>query len=160
MNYTFRYQLVQGDSEKIKEILVSTDFFYDYEIDTALELISANLENGDRISGYYFIFAEIDGIVAGYSNYGPTPCTKSSFDLYWLAVHKKMMNKGLGGILLELTEKAIKEMGGKNIWVETASREQYLPTRKFYEKNGYEAKAELPDFYSKGDNKIVYLKRT
>lgn len=156
---TFRYQLKKTDVQQIKELLVSTDFFYGYEIDVALELVEITLEKGEKDSGYYFILAEEDGKVTGYCNFGPTPCTDASYDLYWIAVYKDTMNKGLGGVLLEKCEEAIQKMGGTNIWVETASRPQYLPTRKFYEKKGYEQKAQLPDFYAPGDDKIVYLKK-
>jgi ribosomal protein S18 acetylase RimI-like enzyme len=156
---TFRNTLKADDAEKIKDLLFSTDFFYDYEIDVALELVTMTIEKGDKASGYYFLIAEEDGVMRGFCNFGPTPCTEGSFDLYWIAVHKHVMNKGLGGLLLEKTESAIKNLGGTNIWVETASRPQYNPTRRFYEKNGYVQKAQLPDFYSEGDDKVVYLKK-
>lgn len=156
---TYRHELKATDAKQINDLLVSTDFFYEYEIDVAIELVEMTIEKGDKVSGYYFIVAEEDGNVIGFCNFGPTPCTEGSYDLYWIAVHKNSMNKGLGGILLEKTEETIRKIGGTNIWVETASRPQYLPTRQFYEKNGYEKKAQLPDFYAKGDDKVVYLKK-
>jgi hypothetical protein len=42
--------------------------------------------------------------------------------------------------------------------VETASQQKYAPTRAFYERCGYTATATLPDFYSPGDDKIIYSK--
>lgn len=159
MNITFRTHLTEPDIEPIKEILKSTGFFYDYEIDVALELAALNVQKGEQESGYYFILAETDGKVTGYSCFGQTPCTRASYDLYWIAVHQQFKNKGIGKMLLAETEKAIKTAGGENIWVETASREQYTPTRKFYEHTGYHKAAELPDFYAPADNKVVYMKK-
>jgi hypothetical protein len=49
-------------------------------------------------------------------------------------------------------------MGGKRIYVETSSREQYRPTRSFYSCCGYCKEATLEDFYSSGDHKVIYLR--
>ncbi|NJK85488.1 MAG: GNAT family N-acetyltransferase [Bacteroidales bacterium] len=96
------------------------------------------LDKGEKESGYYFIVLEENEKVIGFCNFGPTPCTEASYDLYWIAVHKEHMNRGLGGLLLKKAEETVSGMKGKNIWVETASRELYVPTRRFYEKNGYQ----------------------
>jgi ribosomal protein S18 acetylase RimI-like enzyme len=55
-------------------------------------------------------------------------------------------------------EDRIKEMGGKRIYVETSSREQYRPTRSFYSRCGYQKEATLKNFYSPGDDKVIYLR--
>ena len=44
------------------------------------------------------------------------------------------------------------------MYVETAGREQYRPTRAFYEACGYEIAARLDDFYAPGDAKVIYLR--
>jgi ribosomal protein S18 acetylase RimI-like enzyme len=38
------------------------------------------------------------------------------------------------------------------------SKDQYEPTRRFYERCGYRKEAELPHFYAPNDAKIIYLK--
>jgi len=70
-----------------------------------------------------------------------------------------MRGKGLGSILLEKSEKSVKEKGGKILYIETSSREQYNPTREFYLKNGYKIETILQDFYDDGDGKVIYSKR-
>ena len=156
MNY--RTNLRNSDKDEIRELLVSTGFFHDYEIDVAIELIDTTLEKGETAAGYHFIIAEENEKLIGYVCFGSTPCTEASWDLYWIAVHKSQMNKGIGGLLLQLCENSVKAMNGKNIWIETSSRAIYLPTRKFYEKKGYAVQAELTDFYAPGDNKVIFLK--
>ena len=68
------------------------------------------------------------------------------------------MNLGLGKILLNKAEEVIKDKKGVNIWVETSSRKEYEPTRAFYLKRGYKIATRLMDFYSRGDNKIIFHK--
>jgi ribosomal protein S18 acetylase RimI-like enzyme len=60
--------------------------------------------------------------------------------------------------LLKKVEEKIREMGGKRIYVETSSREQYEPTRLFYSRCGYRKEATLKNFYSPGDDKVIYLR--
>jgi hypothetical protein len=43
--------------------------------------------------------------------------------------------------------------------VETSSRDDYAPTRRFYNKRGYEEAARLRDFYAPGDDRVVLSKR-
>ena len=68
------------------------------------------------------------------------------------------MNRGIGNYLLQETEKAIFMSGGKGIYVETSSKDQYAPTRAFYEKNQYLLKARFENFYAPCDDKLVYVK--
>ncbi len=153
----FRNEVSPKDKANVMEILKSTGFFYDFEIEIAVELVNEHLENGKE-SGYYFLFAEIDNKTVGYTCYGPIPCTKHSFDLYWIGVHNDFRGKGIGRQLLAESEKRILEMGGKKIFIETSSTQKYYPTRKFYIDNKYMQAALLNDFYSPGDGKHIYEK--
>ena len=157
MNVTYRDYLLLSDREAIREILKNTGVFYDFEIDVALELVDAFIDDGKK-SGYYFSLAEVDGNIVGYVTFGPTPCTKSGWDLYWIAVRKEFHGEGLGGILIKKAEKEVLRNGGKKLWIETSSKQNYLPARLFYEKNEYIKAAELNEFYGPDDNKIIYGK--
>jgi GNAT superfamily N-acetyltransferase len=155
----FRTQLVPGDSQKIGSLLESTGFFHNYEIDVARELSDLNLEKGAEASGYYFIVAHEAEDMLGYCCYGLNPCTESSYDLYWVAVHKDRMGHGLGRKLMTLAEQSVVKLGGTIVWVETSGRAIYESTRAFYLAIGYEKVAVMPDFYAPGDDKIVFMKR-
>jgi hypothetical protein len=43
--------------------------------------------------------------------------------------------------------------------IETSSRADYAPTRRFYHKRGYLESARLRDFYAPGDDRVVLTKR-
>jgi ribosomal protein S18 acetylase RimI-like enzyme len=152
-----RREVIPGDPETITELVTSTGFFREDEILVAAELATERLHKGSA-SGYEFLFAEISGETVAYSCYGPIPCTLHSYDLYWIATHQDFMNRGIGKYLLQETEKAIFMAGGASIYVETSSKEQYAPTRAFYENNGYLLKARFENFYAPDDDKLVYVK--
>jgi ribosomal protein S18 acetylase RimI-like enzyme len=141
----------------VRQIVVSSGFFSKAEIEVAVELVQVRLNKGIE-SGYHFLFAEEDKKVVGYSCFGPIPCTVESYDIYWIAVQEELRRSGLGVELLKKVEEKIKEMGGKRIYVETSSREQYEPTRSFYSRCGYRKEATLKNFYSPGDDKVIYLR--
>jgi len=157
-NITFRTNITPQDPDIIRDIVTSTGFFREDEIDIAVELAEERLDKGEA-SGYEFIFMEVDGKTVAYACFGLIPCTKNSYDLYWIATHHDFRNRGLGKQLLKATEEAIKLLKGSGIYVETASRALYTPTRKFYENNGYELKAQFEDYYEEGDDLVYYVKR-
>jgi len=152
----FRNKLSISDLEHLKGILVSTGFFYDSEIEIVRELVQENLQKGEEKSGYIFNIAEENGKPTAFTCYGKIPGTESSFDLYWIAVHKSLRGKGIGKILMDMAVDDICKRGGKNIWIETASRPLYGPTRKFYLSYGCEIVAELPEFYGENDSKVIF----
>ncbi|OFX41575.1 MAG: hypothetical protein A2X08_06520 [Bacteroidetes bacterium GWA2_32_17] len=156
MDIQFRTTPALEDAKKIREIIESSGFFHDHEIVVAVELLIERLEEGEN-GHYQFIFAEIDGVTAGYACYGFISCTKSSYDLYWLATHNDFRGKGIGKKILNEMYKHIKSLGGTAVYAETSEREQYLPTRKFYESCGYLKEAVLKDFYDIGDSKAVFV---
>lgn len=158
MNLTFRTTPHETDIEKIRDIVKSTGFFYDHEVEVAVELIEERLHKGPK-SGYHFVFAEVDGVTAGYSCYGHISTTKSSHDLYWIVAHNDFRGKGIGKKLMDETYKEVKAMGGTALYAETSGREHYLPTRHFYDSLKFKLEATLKDFYEEGDDKLVYVKK-
>ncbi|MEX1314856.1 MAG: GNAT family N-acetyltransferase, partial [Desulfotignum sp.] len=153
----FRYDPMPDDIEEIRNLVAGTGFFREDEVKIAAELVQERLEKGPA-SGYYFVLASKAGRLAGYGCYGPIPCTVAGYDIYWIAVSPKFQGKGLGQALLANMEQRISEAAGTRIYVETASQPRYAPTRVFYERCGYTVAATLPDFYSPGDDKVIYIK--
>ncbi len=153
----YRRRIKPTDVAAIEEIVRTSGFFSVAEAEIAVELAQEKLKLGAE-SSYEFLFAEDSGRVSGYACWGLIPATVGSYDLYWIAVQPHLRGKGLGKKLLAETEKIIFDAGGRQIYVDTSSRQQYEPTRLFYEKCGYYQGALLKDFYAPGDGKIIYVK--
>ncbi|RJR50846.1 MAG: N-acetyltransferase [Desulfobacteraceae bacterium] len=153
----FRNEPRPQDEEVVHAIVSSSGFFSPAEIEIALELLQERIAKGVS-SGYHFLFAESDGKVIGYACFGPIPCTLTSFDLYWIAVRPSLRGSGVGRRILAKAESEIRKLGGARIYVETSSRELYLPTRTFYLKCGYQEEGLFKHFYAPGDHKVVFLK--
>jgi ribosomal protein S18 acetylase RimI-like enzyme len=152
-----RTEVLPRDRESIRRLVGLTGFFHADEVDIAVELVDEHLARGPA-SGYHFVFADKDGAVIGYACYGAVPCTRNSYDLYWIAVDPAFQRHGLGRALTSAAESLIAEAGGERVYIDTSGREQYASTRAFYEKNGYACEARLKDFYAPGDDRVIYSK--
>lgn len=145
------------DLREISALLDATAVFRPEEQDIALEVLEAALKPGQR--DYTVRVAEWDGAVAGYACWGPTPSTRGTYDLYWIATHPSYQGKGVGRRLMEAAEQDMRARGGRLCVIETSSLPQYEPTRRFYLGRGYEEAAVLRDFYMPGDDKVIYIGR-
>lgn len=158
-NIILRNSITGSDPKIIRNITESTGFFYPDEVDItegiALECLKKELP-----SRYNFMFAETTaGSTIAFACFGLIPCTRRSFDIYWLAVHKDFQSAGIGKQMIAAVEKSILALGGKTIYLDTASRPLYEPTRQFYLRCNYIPEAQLKDFYDYGDDKIIFAKR-
>ncbi len=150
--------MVAGDKPALMRILRNTPEFKPFEVAVAEEVIDAYLTDPQG-TGYFTLVAEDGGGIAGYICYGETPCTVGTWDIYWIAVDRQKRGRGIGRVLSERAEAAIKRAGGRLAVIETSSTPLYDNTRGFYLKRGYETVARIPDFYSPGDDKLILLKK-
>lgn len=144
----------------LEEIVRATGVFSPEEVDIALELFDEGVTS-PTISGDYEFIGAFDGQnqLIGYACFGPTPATDRTFDLYWIAVHPLSQRSGAGALLMSEVERLLETRRARLLVVETSSRDDYAPTRSFYNKHGYEEAARLRDFYAPGDDRVVLTKR-
>ena len=155
---SLRTTIGPADVAAVRTLVERTGFFTDEEAAIAAELVEERLKRGDA-SGYHFILASIDGVLAGYTCYGPIGGAERAFDLYWIAVDPHRQGTGLGRLLLAETEKALRALGATRYFADTSATERYAPTRHFYVRTGFREVASIPDFYRAGDGKVIYEKR-
>ena len=154
---TWRREPRPEDAERVRRLVAATGFFSGEEVAVAAELVDERLTQGEK-SDYRFLFAELDDTVAGYSCFGRIPFTRASYDLYWIAVSPAYQRRGIGRKLVAATEEEVRKEGGARLYVETSTRDQYRPTRAFYEQLGYRLEARLRDFYAPGDGKAIFCR--
>lgn len=152
----------QRDVEAIERITRRSGFFSEEEVGIARELGETCLRDGEP-SGYLISIAELplgaaEPQVVGYSCFGPIPATESSYDVYWIVVDPTLQGRGIGRALLDRSEQIARAKGALRIYIDTASRPQYLPTHRFYERCGYVQAAFLQDFYAPGDGKVIFVR--
>ena len=147
--------LVPGDRDRVEAITRAVGLFHADEIPVALEVFQTTAAASDTYEG---IGAERDGALVGWAAWGPVPCTRGTFDLYWIVVDPGLQRAGVGRAMLARMEQA---MAGRarQVVVETAGRAAYAATRAFYERQGYAQAARIPDYYAPGDDLVTFVKR-
>jgi ribosomal protein S18 acetylase RimI-like enzyme len=150
--------MASKDKPIIMDILRNIREFAPDEVVVAEEVIDAYLGSPSG-SGYHVFVAEVDSAVAGYVCYGPTPLTKGTWDVYWVAVDTGAQGQGIGAALMAFSEGKIRESQGRLVIVETSGRPDYDNTRRFYKSRDYKVAARIADFYAPGDDKLILEKR-
>ncbi len=146
------------DKGPVLSLLQSTAMFTPEELSVAEEIIDIYLDQPGHGDYDIVVIENQGGKLSGYLVYGPTPLTEGTFDVYWMAVAPAEQGKGYGKRLVGWVENKIKELAGRMIIIETSSQPKYEPTRRFYLRLGYHEVARIPDFYRRGDDRVIYTK--
>ncbi len=146
-----------ADRDRVGAMVRATGVFRDSEVDMALEVFDDATANPG--TDYFGLGAYNGDRLVGFTLYGRTPGTEATWDLYWIVVDPEGHRGGIGRQLMDATEAMIREHGGTLIVVETSSRDDYEPTRAFYEAQLYDRAALVADYYAAGDDLIVFTKR-
>lgn len=153
---TLREELKASDDENVKRVLQSSGFFTPEEVYYAVCPIY-EMFNGP-LQVYYFVIAEEDAKVVGYTCFNRITTTVGSYEVLWMAVHNNYRGLGVGTRMLQAAENSIRKLGGVRVFLETHSTPLYTNTRKFYEKCKYEQVGVLKNMYGVGDSSVVYVK--
>jgi ribosomal protein S18 acetylase RimI-like enzyme len=80
------------------------------------------------------------------------------WNLYMIAVHPDYQGQGRGTELPRYVEDTLQASGQWMLLIETSGLSNYDRTRALYIKRGYEQEARIHDFWTMGDDKIVFRK--
>ena len=149
----------EADGSQVKSITARAGVFSQEEVECVSELWEEYLTLGSERCGYNFIVYRDGDQALGFACYGPRDLTDGAFDLYWIAVDPTARCNGVGRTLLTASEEAVRKMGGRMLIAETSGTPHYEPTRKFYFGMGYENEAIIKDFYTIGDDLVIFIKR-
>uniref|UniRef100_A0A7V3E8A1 N-acetyltransferase n=1 Tax=Ignavibacterium album TaxID=591197 RepID=A0A7V3E8A1_9BACT len=146
-----------SDVTELEKLLKKIPNFNDEEVKVAMELIDITVNNSSQTDYNIFVYEE-DGRILGYHCTGKRPLTDAVYDLYWIVADPEHSGKGIGKNLLEHAENFVKEKKGRWLLAETSSKESYLSTQSFYFRNNFSIISEIKDFYSVGDNLLIFGK--
>jgi GNAT superfamily N-acetyltransferase len=149
---------VPVDTDALVAIAASTDVFKPIEL-VALREVLDDYHAIEHKNGHIAVTLELHDKPAGFAYYAPAEMTDRTWYLYWIAIDKNVHAKGLGTRLLHKAEDDVRAAGGRVFFIETSSLPHYDLTRKFYLKHSYEQAAVLKDFYSDGDDMVVFRKK-
>lgn len=145
-----------ADRERVRAMVDGSGVFRPEETLIALEVFDGAVTAPER--DYWSVGVRDVNALVGWAAFGPTPGTHGTWDLYWIVVDPGRRGSGIGRRLMTHCERTMAARNGRLVVVETSSRADYAPTRRFYERLGYEAQAVIPAYYAPGDDLVVYVK--
>ena len=150
-------RLKQADVPIIENFLGKVKAFSDGEVSVAMELLNITANNPEQTDYNVFVYEDSKKIL-GYYCIGKRPLTDAVYDLYWIVTNPDHPNKGIGKGLLAHAEEFVLSKNCRWLLAETSSNEAYAAARNFYLRNHYSIITEINDFYSVGDNLMVFGK--
>lgn len=147
-----------SDRNFILDMLQRTKEFNNDDVNVAMELVDVALSNSAQQDYNIFVYEE-DNKIIGYHCTGKRALTDGVYDLYWIVVDPGHSGKGIGKKLLHHSENFVNDNKGRWLLIETSSKDIYVNTRSFYERNDYRLVSTIEDFYKKGESIFIYGKK-
>lgn len=145
-----------ADVERLVELTAATGVFKPHEIDALRGVLDSYFADE---TGHSCYTSEGEGGVDGYVYVGEVDMADRAWYVWWIAVDPSTQGRGVGRELLRFAEDEARRRGGRVMFIETSGLPMYEPTRRFYLRNGYDHEAVLRDYYTDGDDLVVFRKR-
>lgn len=151
--------VLPSDRLPMLDLFNSIKAFTHEETEVARELLGIYLDDSTQQDYLFFITEEADQSISSFICFGPTAMTLGTFDLYWMGTAPIYARQGRARKLVEFLMDYLKKNEGRLVRVETSSQASYQGTIKFYEKNQFVEAARIKDFYTAGDDLIIFTRR-
>ena len=91
--------------------------------------------------------------------YRPEEAADRAYDLTMIAVRPDLQGGGRGAALMRHAEQDLRSRGQRLLLVRTSGTGQYDATRAFYRGLGYAEHTRVPDYWTDGDDLVLFSKR-
>lgn len=123
-----------------------------------LRQLVAGYVGAENAAGQRMRLCDEDAAARGVVYYQPKPAADGVWDLTMIAVARRQQGRGVGTELMRHVEAELREEGVRLLLVETSSTPAFTATRDFYAGLGYREAARVPDYWSDGDDLVLFTK--
>lgn len=146
------------DREELLAVAVNTGLFSMEDAEALLGHVLDELAGGRLGDGHRAIECRrtANDPVIGWCYYAPDAYSEKIWNVWWIGVLPESHGGGAGPALLaHVTDEAI-QAGARAMVIETSDQAALERARRFYVKQGFEVRGAIPDFYAKGESKVIF----
>jgi ribosomal protein S18 acetylase RimI-like enzyme len=142
------------DAPAVARVVVAAGMFSDEESAFVTELFADFLSS--PTDARHGLVVLDDGGVLGVAYWHPIEMTDGVVDLAMIGVHPAAQGRGLGRTLMRHAEAQVRGAGQRLMLVQTSGSDQYAGTRRFYAALGYDEEARVRDYWTAGDDMVLF----
>lgn len=149
--------VTSADLDAVVGVAVDSTLFAADDRPFLREMVAGYLEGGAD-EGQRMRVVEADGGIVGVVYYQPKAAAEGVWDLTMIAVPADRHGNGHGTRLMRHVEDELRDEGQRLLLVETSSTDAFVATRGFYAALGYGEEARVRDYWSDGDDLVLFRK--
>jgi ribosomal protein S18 acetylase RimI-like enzyme len=149
--------VVTGDLDAVIDLAVYSTLFAADDRPFLRQLV-AGYVGVENSAGPRMRLSEEEATARGVVYYQPKPAADGVWDLSMIAVARPQQGRGVGTELMRHVETELRGEGVRLLLVETSSTPTFTATRAFYARLGYREAARVPDYWSDGDDLVLFVK--
>lgn len=147
-----------ADVPAVLDLVVAAGMFSRQE-SGLVEDLYAKLFAEDGVEGHASVVGTgDDGRPLAAAYWKPHDAADRVWDLTMIAVRPDLQRGGRGSALLGHVEAALRADGQRLLLVETSSTPAYDAARAFYARTGYDEEARVRDYWTAGDDLVLFRK--
>lgn len=146
--------LTREDGPAVLDLVVAAGMFTRDDV----SMLAAALVSGEG-STCLVEDADDGGGLASVVLYRPEEAADRAYDLTMIAVRPDLQGQGRGAVLMRHAEQDLRDRGQRMLVVRTSGTAQYDRTRAFYERLGYTEHTRVPDYWTDGDDLVIFTTR-
>lgn len=149
--------IAPNDAAAVTALAVASELFGPEEghvVDTLMEEFFARRQ----AEGHTCVVEDVDGDLVGVAYYQPVTATDRAWELLMIGVHRERHRTGLGTALLDYAENDLRERGQRLLVVQTSATAAFDRARAFYLARGYDEEARVRDYFTDGDDMVLFRK--
>ncbi len=145
---------------QLLSLAVQTGLFSAAEAEALLGSVLDALAAGSLPEGHQTMTcrAAAGGPALGWSYVAPDPYADGVWNVWWIGVAPDHQGTGVSRRLLEHVEHTVRAAGARVVVIETSDKAAQARARRFYAKFGYTECGRIPDFYARGEAKVIYAR--
>lgn len=121
-----------------------------------LDTMTAPYFDGETATHRWLVYAGAK--VTGVAYFVPEQLTEGTWNLLLIAIDPACHGQGQGTAIMRHVEEELTRESQRILLVETSGTDTFERTRRFYDMLGYEREARIRDYYTDGDDKVIFRK--